>query len=259
LLLRTGGTTIGEVLRRAWDRLIHKQWLILYPLLLAVINTLAFLAIYTATSETVGWNSFFVADFDRWQFLKDHFITRLTLTPALGVAVFEGLAVCAFSAFIRAPYFRAIAGPSYPITPRSRIEAGRLAIFYLFANLIIWIMPLATPGNTAGSELIAVTVLVVSILLVFADYVIVFEGLPFLSAIRRSIRLLVRRWGAVIVVFVLLHLVYLGLYRLYDLYYQNASGVSLILPLSQILVESLLVLAIDLVLISLYQQIRWQR
>ena len=45
---RTGGGTIAEALRRAWSRLIRKQWLVLYPLVLALINAAAFFAVYSA-------------------------------------------------------------------------------------------------------------------------------------------------------------------------------------------------------------------
>ena len=246
------------MLRRAWDRLIRKQWLIFYPLALAVINTMAFLAVYSADGETLRWSEFVAANFDRWQYVGDHFFTALPFTPALGVAVFAGLAVSALAAMIRAPYFRAIAGLGYPLAPHNPVEAGRLFVFYLFANLVLWIMPMAIPASTVLEQLVAVAVLVVAILIVFADYAIVFEGLAFLPALRRSVRLMGRRWVTVVVIFIVLQLVYLGLHRLYDLYYQKATGVFILLPLSQILVESFIVLFVDLMLIFLYEQIRRQ-
>jgi hypothetical protein len=117
-------------------------------------------------------------------------------------------------------------------------------------------MPLAIPAGTVLDQVVAFAVLVVAILIVFADYVIVFEGLAFLPAVRRSIQLLGRRWIAVVIIFIFLQLVYFGLYRLYDAYYQQASGVFILLPLSEILVESFIILFVDLVLIFLYEQIR---
>ena len=59
-----------------------------------------------------------------------------------------------------------------------------------------------------------------------------------------------------IAIFVVIQLVYLGIYRLYDLYYREAEGLFILLPVSQILVESFMVLCVDLVLIFLYEQIR---
>lgn len=219
---------------------------------------MAFLAVYAAGGETLRWNAFVAANFDRWQYVRDHFFTGFSLTPALAVAVFAGLVVCGLTAMIRAPYFRAIAGLGHPLAPRNWIEAGRLSLFYLFANLVVWTMPLAVPKNTALEQLVAGAVLVVAILIVFADYAIVFEELAFLPALRRSVRLLGRRWATVVVIFVVLQLVYLGLHSLYDLSYQKAGGVFILLPLSQILVESFIILFVDLVLIFLYEQIRRQ-
>ncbi|OFV80190.1 MAG: hypothetical protein A2W26_06470 [Acidobacteria bacterium RBG_16_64_8] len=95
-----------------------------------------------------------------------------------------------------------------------------------------------------------------AILIVFADYAIVFEGLAFLPAIKRTIQLVASRWIAVLAIFVVLQLVYSGLFRLYDSYYQKAGGLSVLLPLSHILVESLIILLADLVLIHLYEQTR---
>jgi len=219
---------------------------------------MAFLAVYAANGETLRWSTFFVADFDRWQYVKNHFFTGFSFTPALAVAVFAGLTVCALAAMIRAPYFRAIAGPGYPLAPRNREEAARLSLFYLFANLVVWMMPLATPANTVLEQLVAFAALAVAILIVFADYAIVFEGLAFLPAIGRSVQLLGRRWVSVVAIFVVLQVVYFGIYRLYDLYYQNATGVFILLPLTQILVQAVIVLVVDLVLIFLYEQIRRQ-
>jgi hypothetical protein len=244
------------VLRQAWERLVHKQWLIFYPLALAIINMLAFLAVYSAASGDLHWSSFFSAKFDRSQFLRDHFFTGFSFTPGLGVAVFVGLALCVFAAMLRAPLFRAIAGPGYPLTPRTWEETGRLSLFYVFYYLVVIVLPLAAPSGTALEQVAVVAALVVALLLVYCDYVIVFENLAFLPAIRRSVRLLSRRWRPVLLIFVLLQLVALGLDRLYGLYYDGAEGVFLLVPLSEILVWSFIGLVIDLLLIFLYDQVR---
>jgi hypothetical protein len=232
--------------------------LIVYPLAVAVINTIAFLAVYAANGDSLRWSTFVAANFDRWQYVRDHFFTGFSFSPALAVAVFVGLAVCALAAMIRAPYFRAIAGLGYPLAPRSWEETGRLSIFYLFANLVVWTLPLVVPASTALEQLVAGAVLVVAILIVFADYAIVFEQLTFFPALRRSVQLLGRRWATVVIIFVVLQVVYFGLHSLYDHYYQKAGGVFILLPLSQILVESFIILFVDLVLIFLYEQIRRQ-
>lgn len=248
--------SIGEVLRQAWSRLIRKQWLILYPLALAVIDTLAFLAAYAAGGEPLRWNTFFTADFERWSYVRENLVEGFSFGPALAVAVIAGLAVCVFSAMIRAPLFRAIAGSGYPLAARNWQEVARLSLFYMFANLVVWVMPLVAPAGTVLEQLAAIVALAVALLIVFADYVIVYEDLPVPAALRRSMRLLARRWPAVLLVFVFVQLVQFGLSRLYHFYYDGTSEVFVLLPLSRILVQSLVVLFVDLVLIFLYEQIR---
>ena len=171
----------------------HKQWLIFYPLALAIINTLAFLAVYSAAGGDIRWSTFFAANYagQRWQFIADHFITGFSFTPALAVAVFVGLAACVFAAMLRAPLFRAIAGSGYPLTPRSWDETGRLSLFYVFYYLVLVVLPFAVPADTAFRVAVSWIALVVSLFLIYADYIIVFEDLAFLPAIRRSARLLV--------------------------------------------------------------------
>ena len=113
------------------------------------------------------------------------------------------------------PSFRAIAGQGYPLTPRSWEETGRLSLFYVFYYMVVLVLPLAAPSGTAVDQLVAVAGLAIGLLLVYADYVIVFEGLAFLPALRRSVRLLSKRWPPALAIFVILWLVAVGLSRLY--------------------------------------------
>ncbi len=254
-----GGAKIADVLRHAWSRLARKQWLILYPFALAVIDTLAFLAVYASTEAPLAWSAFFNADFNRWQFVRDHFFAEFSFTSAVGVAAFAGLATCAFAAMIRAPFFRAIAGPRYPLGPQRWKDPARLFLLYLLVGLVQWVMPLALPAEGFIRELAYAVILVFGILVVFADYAIVFEDLPFLSALRRSVHLLARRWVTVLVIVIVVELVYLGVYSLYGIYYDGTGQVFALLPLSLKLVESFIVMFSDLVLIFLYEQLRRQR
>src|SRR5665811_2633406 len=64
-----GGEEIAEVLRSAWRRLWRKQLLFLYPFVLAVLNSIAFLAIYTAMGGPVRWEAFAHANFSRWLYI----------------------------------------------------------------------------------------------------------------------------------------------------------------------------------------------
>jgi hypothetical protein len=244
------------VLRQAGRRLARKQWLIFYPLALAIIEALAFLAVYSAAGGDLNWSGFVSTNFNNWEFLHQQFFDGFALTPALAVAVFAGLAVCVFMAMLRAPLFRAIAGPGYPLAPRSWEEAAKLSLFYVFYYLILMVVPLAAPSSAVANELVLMASLAIGLLLVYADYVIVFEGLQLVPAMRRSGRLLAKRWAPALFVFVAIWLIYLGLDRLYRLYYDGANGVFLLVPFSQILVFSFVSLTADVVLIFLYERVR---
>ena len=250
------GAAILEVLRQTWGRLIHKQWLLFYPLALGVIGTIAFVAVYASSGRPLTWTTFFQANFQRWEFVKDNYVSGFDFTPALGVAVAVGLGLCLLTAMIRAPYFRAIAGPGYPLAPRNSREAARLTLFYVFSSLVVWVLPFAGSSGSIIEQLVAFVVLVIAIIIVFADYVIVFEDVGFVTGLRRSLHLLVRRWVPVVVIFIVLQLLYFGLHELYSFYYDNADGVLIVLPLVQIVVDAFMVLLVDLLLIFLYEQAR---
>ena len=246
------------MLRQVWKRLAHKQWLIFYPLALAVINTLAFLAVYSAAGGELRWSKFFAANYagQRWQFIADHFISGFSFTPALAIAVLVGLAACVFSAMLRAPLFRAIAGYNYPLTPKTWDETGRLSLYYVVYFLVLVVLPFAVPANTAFRVAVGWIALVISLFLIYADYVIVFEKMAFIPAVRRSAQLLARRWPPALAILVAWWLINMGLDALYSRYYANAAGVFLLIPLSEILIFSFFSLLFDLLFIFLYEHVR---
>jgi hypothetical protein len=251
-----GGATIADVIRRAWSRLIRKQWLFLYPVGLAVINTLAFLAVYAAANGPLAWSRFFEANFNRALYIHDHFLTHFELTTVLGIAVFAGIASCLFTALLRAPLFHAIAGPSYPLAPRRWGEAGNLFLFYLLDYLVLWIAPVAGPEEGNWPVLIMAAVFVIGMLVAFADYVIVYEKTGVVSGLRRSLHLFRQGWANVLLVFVVLYLVMTGLQLLYHHFYDGQTTIFVILPIAQILLDSIVYLFADLVLIFLYEDLR---
>lgn len=251
-----GGNAILEVLRQTGGRLVHKQWLILYPLAVGIINIVAFVAVYAATGRKMAWTPFLQANFDRWQFVSDNYVADLSFTPDLAIAAIVGLGVCILAAMIRAPYFRAVAVSGYPLAPRGWAEVGRLSLFYLFTSLVSWVLPFAGLASGWLQQSIAFVVLVVAILVIFADYVIVFEHLGFVAGLRRSLRLVTRGWVAVILIFIIVQLVYFGLHVLYRSYYDGAEGVLIALPIVQLIVDAFIVLVVDLILIFFYERLR---
>jgi hypothetical protein len=106
------------------------------------------------------------------------------------------------------------------------------------------------------AQLVAAVTWVIGILVVFADYVIVYEDRSLPAALRRSLRLLRHSWPAVIIIFIIVQLVYVGIYSLYGLYYRDNVDVFVLLPISQMLVEAFVALLADLVLIFLYEDVR---
>ncbi len=253
---QSGGATIADVVRRAWSRLVRKQWLFLYPVALAVVDTLAFLAVYAAADGPLSWSRFFAASFERGAYIRDHFIVGFELDSALGVAICAGLASCLFAGLLLAPLFHAVAGPGYPRAPRRVWEAVNLFVFYLLSNLVLWVAPLAVSPESAWQMLLFPVAFVVIILIAFADYVIVFENLGVVAALRRSVRLLRHGWPAVLGIMVVLNLVAIGLHALYSNFYDGQTTVFVILPVAQILLDSIVFLFANLLLIFLYEDVR---
>jgi hypothetical protein len=251
-----GGATIGDVIRRAWSRLIRKQWLFLYPVSLAVIDTLAFLAVYAAADGSLSWSAFFGANFERAAYIHDQFLTSFQFSALFGVAVFAGVAVCLFEALISAPLFHAIAGPGYPLAPKRWGEAANLFVFYLLLNVVVGVVPLLAPAGGVWEIVVGALAWAIVIMVVFADYVIVYESVPLVPAVRRSLQLLRSGWPPVLAVFIVLNLVAQGLQLLYHHFYDGQDTVFVVLPIAQILLDSIVWLFGTLVLIFLYEDLR---
>jgi hypothetical protein len=245
-------------LRRAWGCFIRKQWLFLYPLVLSIVSTLVFFAVYAAHGERLGWSAFFTADFSRWQYIRDHFLTDFSFTSALWVPVAAGLGFCVMCSLVQAPFFRAITGHRYPLAPRSWREAGRLFLFYFLLNLVTVVAPLAAPTAGFLAELLSVALIVVLILVVFADYVIVFEDVGPITGLRRSLQLIGHRVTAVLLIVIILQLVLIAVESLYGLYYHAGAKVFFLVPVTRMLVETLIYLFANILLIFLYEEIRRQ-
>jgi hypothetical protein len=248
-----------------WDRLIRKQYLFLYPLVLGVLNTLAFMAVFVSLEQRLTFSEFARANFARWEYLQEH--AGVIIRPGLPliVAMIAGLGVCLLAAALRAPFFRAIVGPGYPRAPRSGGELVRLSAFYLVTYLIFYVLPHSFPSeSTAFSSAVYALIpmaflfflFVMAILLIFGDYACVFERVGPIGAIRSSIRLLKRAWPAAILVFVLATLLSMLVASIYGSYFEGAATVFPLLPVSQLLLEALLVVVIDTLLVSLYEYYR---
>lgn len=253
---RLGGATIGELFRLVWEKLAHKQWLILYPLVLGVINTLAFFAVYVAQGGGLSLTAFFRADFDRYAYVKTHFVTGFSWSTGLAVAVVAGVMVCVLTTMIRAPYIRAVLRMGYPLAPRDGHEAGNLFVIYFLSYLVLWVSPTIIPEIGGVQQVAVIALHIVAILIAFAGYLVVYEQMPFLSAFRGSVRIVGHRWLLVLVTYLVAQLALYGAFRVYKSYYASVGEIFILLPLSRLLVQALIVLLFDLVLISVYQQVR---
>ena len=245
------------MLRQARKRLAHKQWLIFYPLALAIINTLAFLAVYSAAGGA----------FSLEHVLRDRTSSAGTSCATISSAASPSLRLSASPCSSVWPHACSRPCSERPISGRSPAPATR------------WPpgpgrRPAGSPSSTCSSTWWCWSCLwpprrarrstrsspwwrlAIALLLVYADYVIVFEGLAFIPAVRRSVTLLSRRWRPVLLIFVVLQFVVLGLNRLYSRYYDSAEGVFLLVPLSEVLVWSFITLMVDVLLIFLYEQVR---
>ncbi len=243
-------------MRSAWARLTHKQLLFVYPLVLGVVNAVAFLAVYASIGGRLGFSEFAAANFTRWTFLQEH-VKDVTNKPGhILVALVAAAAVCLLAAAVRAPYFRAIAGPSYPRSPDTRRELARLTGFYAITYAIFYLVPSSVAQDSAAGQILALLVLPIAVLLVFGDYALVFEKLSPLAAAKRSVQLLRRGWMVVIPIYLVALLLWSGSFALFDRYYQGADGVFPLFVISQLLIEALITLALDVVLIFTYDHLR---
>jgi hypothetical protein len=245
-------------LRRTWSCLLQKRWLFLYPLVLAISNTLAFFLVYAAQGEQLTWSAFFEASFDRAQFLHDHFVTGFSLSSRLWVPVATGVGLCLIWALVQAPFFRAIVGNRYPIAPRGWLEVPRLFVFYVIWSLAAFLLPLAVPAQTLLAQIISVALLMIVILVVFSDYVIVFEDAGPIHAVLRSFRLVRLRILPVVILVLAVQLLYGLIAWLYGFYYESGRGVFFLLPVSQLLVDVLVSLFAETLLVFLYEDLRRQ-
>jgi hypothetical protein len=251
-----GGGAIAEVVRRAWSRLIRKQWLIVYPFALSIAGTIAFFALYSAGDEPLNFSAFFNADFDRWLYVRDHFVTGFSWSQGLVAPILAGVVFCGLYALIQAAFFRAIAGPRYPLRPRKWHDASRLFVFYLLLYAVTWAAPLPGPSDSIMAVLVLAVLWVIALMVTFADFVIVYESVGVLAGIRRSLRLVRLRLGTVIAIYVVLSLVTLAINSLYALYFDEVTRVFPLLPVSRMLVESFVFLFANLVLVFLYEELR---
>jgi len=223
-----------------------------------VASILAFFAVYAYQGEKLAWSTFFSARFDRGLYLRNHFILGFSFTPQLGVAVAAGVGFCLICAFVQAPFFRAIAGSRYPVAPRSLREVLRLFLYYLLFYLVAEIGALAIPPTRGLDELVELVLLAVLVVLAFADYVIVFEDVGVIRGIRRSLRLVRVRPALVSLVVVGLSLLDTVIAWLYSLDYHSDKAIFFLLPVSQILVETLIALFANILLVFLYEDLRRQ-
>lgn len=247
---------ISEALRNAWARLTRRQLLFAYPLTLGVVNTIAFLAVYAALGGRVGFTAFAETNFTRWTYLQTHLRDLLSSPGALVVAVVAAGAVCVFSAAVRAPFFRAIAGTSYPLAPRSVREFVRLTGFYAATGAVFYLVPFSLNPDSWPAAGLPFVLLPVAVLIIFADYALVFESIDPITAVRRSIHLLRRGWTAAVLVVLAAQLLWAAVIALFDSYYSNATTIFPLLVASQLLVEALVTTVLDVVLIFTYDYYR---
>lgn len=248
-----GGRAIGEVLRSAWARLVRKQFLFVYPLVIGAIDGIAFFAVYAALGGRLTWTEFARADFGAGAYLHAHLAELARPGLPMLVAVAAGIGVCALSAAVRAPFYRAIAGSSYPFAPRSWPEMGRLFSFYLVLYPVTRLLPdLFAPGTAAAVGGIAL--LVVAVLVIFIDYAIVLEDLPVLAAVRRNLRVLRRGWAPTIAFFLAFVLLYNLVWGFYQSHFDGSFRA--LFPISWFLVNALFALIGDIAFIFLYDHLR---
>lgn len=225
---------------------------------MSIVSVLTFFAIYAAQGGTLGWSSFFVSYHERAQYLHDEFITDFTFGSELWVPIAAGIGFCLINSLIQAPFFRAIVGHRYPLAPQTWRETTRLFAFYFVLSLITHVAPLAVLATDVLGLVVTIVIVAIGVTVVFADYVIVFEDVGLIAAVRRSLRLVQLRVGSVIAVIVAVWAVYWLIMWGYGSYYKPGEKVFFLLPVSQVLVEALVSLFATILLVFLYEDLRKQ-
>ena len=247
---------IVDVVKSAWRRLTHKQLLAAYPFALGIINVLAFLAVYSAAQSELSLDHFARANFERWPFIQEHLADFFSSGTMLLVGLVAAVCVCFLAAAIRAPFFRAVVGYGYPLAPRSFLEFIRLAFYYAITYSLFYVVPYCLPADSAIFTVVAIALLPVSLLLMFGDYALVFEGIGPWAAIKRSISLFRKAWVPAVSIYALGLLVWSIVTALYGRYYEGGAQIFALLPISQLLVEALITTLLDVLLISTYERYR---
>jgi hypothetical protein len=247
----SGGDPIGQILANAWSRLKRKQLLFLYPLAVGLLNVLAFLAVYSSLGGTLSWNAFAVANFNRWGYIQEHFEQLLSPGLAMAVALGVGVLLCLALAF-----FRAVAGVGYPLAARSWTTVARLWLFYLLSYALLFVIPVAFAAGSTANLIASYAVIPVGVLIIFADYAVVFENVWPVAAVKRSLHLLRRSWLLVLLIYAVSLLVWSLVAGLYGNYFVADRQIFFLLPLSQLLLEALFTTVIDVVLIFAYDSLR---
>lgn len=226
----------------------------MYPLVIAAVDAAAFFAVYIALGGPLNWTEFARADFAAGTYLHTH-VSQLT-RPGLPllVAVVAGVCVCFVTAAVRAPFYRAIAGSSYPTAPRSWRELSRLFVFYLILYPIVRIVPDFFAAGAFIAVVGGVALLVVSVLVIYVDYAIVLEDLPVITAVSRNLRLLRHGWAPTIFFFLAFALAYNLVWSFYQGHFEG--NFRLLFPISWFLVDALFALVGDIVFIFLYDHLR---
>lgn len=249
-----GGRAISEVLRNAWARLVHKQFLFVYPLVIGAVDAAAFFAVYLALGGPLSWSEFARADFAAGTYLHEHLEQFAHPGTPLLVALAAGVCVCFVTAAVRAPFYHAIAGPSYPTAPRSWRELNRLFVFYLILYPVVRIVPDFFEAGALIAVIAGVALLAVSVLAIYIDYAIVLEDLPIVTATSRSLRLVRRGWAPTIFAFLAFALLYNLVWGFYQGHFDG--NFRLLFPVSWFLVNALFALVGDVLFIFLYDHLR---
>ncbi len=247
---------IIEILKNTWRRLTHKQFLALYPFVLGIVNVLAFLAIYSSIETGLSLDGFVRANFERWSFIQEHVNELLTPGLPLAITLAAGVGVCLLAAALRAPYFRAVAGTGYPLAPRSFGELLRLGAYYAVTYVLFFVVPYSLPADSAAFRAVGIAVIPASMLFLFGDYAVVFDGFGPWAAVKRSVSLLRRAWLPAIIFYLVALVLWSLLAELYGRYYEGGAQIFVLLPLAQLLIEALITTLLDVLLIMTYQRYR---
>jgi hypothetical protein len=248
--VRALGTT-GAWLERAGRIIASNQRLLVFPVVLQIAGALLMLPVTLASHSAVTFDVYARDASDGDRRFADLIRASSTSTGTFVAMALVVVALALASAWLAGSFIRSLGEGDIRWWPGRAFAP--LAVLYLVSGLItLGIAVIATADDTAATAWLALlTVVVVSVPVLFADYAIVLEDRGVGGGIARSARIWLRRPGQCLMALFTFLILGQLVYELFVRRILDADGVFPGFFGAQLLVQALIAYVSDCVLIAL--------